>query len=754
MNSVFGRDLMRVTCLTLVLVSACAASAAEAPRTLRELPCPEPAPKFDPAKIDRALTEPQYASAKPAYRFLAFGPAGRHIVAMVGDESTGTGKGYDTLYVDLNGNRDLTEKAERFASARAGGARRWRGRADGDWITFELTGWGKTTLKETALPVDDPLLDYSIRVGYGMTLVYSMTKSRDFGAGLRILHARGPWSIRRDTAPVYRFGGPDFSLGNEAFVAAGKGKRPVSMVHKTVPIGETLKVSGTAPHFAGTTAGIPFGGGGLYVAEGYPTLKAWVESGHPAAEDFRVDFVFRGYCGSNNYATQKLTAFHPPGPAELILELDTRSYQGVIRKRIPFVIDNPLYGKPIAPLAEAERLSAANPGATVVELYQGAALPQWGVPVYDGVRDVYYGDGRPDPVHGGSCTNKGIGLSYGRDMRFELHVGGEARRTLIRYDLAMLPRTATVRKAVLMLHVRDVKPADGVAANVVALRKRWSETRIGPIGGLNPLNSPSPMHGHNRYPVGAAENWEQPLARGPGDRHAEHVETVGFARPGWVAVDLTAAVSRWLSGEWPNHGVVIEKPQARDTVVYGTHDLAMVASEYPVNPALRPRLVLVLDGRIRPTPHRVAERNADLSVALAAARKAGKRVVIHVLSAGSLTSRRFETGVLADPRVRVFLDARFVEVRLDGDRPGHAALRRRYGVRRMPSVVTVWPDRPEGRNVRLVEPFDWNAPYGRQRSLFEFEQLYTATLDRLPDDPARTGRRSGSCTSQVLLTGD
>jgi hypothetical protein len=55
--------------------------------------------------------EPAYKSAKPVYLSLALGKgAGRYVIGAF-DESGGTGKGYDKLYLDANNNGDLTDDA-------------------------------------------------------------------------------------------------------------------------------------------------------------------------------------------------------------------------------------------------------------------------------------------------------------------------------------------------------------------------------------------------------------------------------------------------------------------------------------------------------------------------------------------------------------------------------------------------------------------------------------------------------------------
>jgi hypothetical protein len=62
----------------------------------------------DLAKVDRTLhKQPQY-TGKPGYCLLLFGPGGGHRVWLVHDG--------DRLYVDKNGNGDLTEPGERIAA--------------------------------------------------------------------------------------------------------------------------------------------------------------------------------------------------------------------------------------------------------------------------------------------------------------------------------------------------------------------------------------------------------------------------------------------------------------------------------------------------------------------------------------------------------------------------------------------------------------------------------------------------------------
>src|SRR4029077_17075723 len=69
---------------------------------------PDPNAQTDLSKIDRRIAkEPVYQTKTPKYCLLVFGPEAKHRIWLVLDG--------DTLYVDRNGNGDLTEKSEKVA---------------------------------------------------------------------------------------------------------------------------------------------------------------------------------------------------------------------------------------------------------------------------------------------------------------------------------------------------------------------------------------------------------------------------------------------------------------------------------------------------------------------------------------------------------------------------------------------------------------------------------------------------------------
>src|SRR5262245_100008 len=73
------------------------------------------------ARVERAIAkEPKYQSKSPRYCLLVFGPEARFRVWLVQDG--------DALYVDRNGNGDLTESGERIEKKTGeAGSRRWEG---------------------------------------------------------------------------------------------------------------------------------------------------------------------------------------------------------------------------------------------------------------------------------------------------------------------------------------------------------------------------------------------------------------------------------------------------------------------------------------------------------------------------------------------------------------------------------------------------------------------------------------------------
>ncbi len=72
-------------------------------------------PLDEPA--EELLTEPEYVSERLVRYSAVFGDAEDNTFALVIDESTGTGRGYDVLYVDANNNDRIDGERERHGFA-------------------------------------------------------------------------------------------------------------------------------------------------------------------------------------------------------------------------------------------------------------------------------------------------------------------------------------------------------------------------------------------------------------------------------------------------------------------------------------------------------------------------------------------------------------------------------------------------------------------------------------------------------------
>jgi prepilin-type processing-associated H-X9-DG protein len=506
------------------------------------LPCPIPRPAFDHTKIDRTLKEPKYVSEKPAYRFFAFGPEGKCVMAMVLDESQGTGKGYDVYYLDLNFDRDVTGEAERFACKQPMQATQSDYKPPAavvcdalnpDGTPSCMVGIPPSLMKELGMaapappapvlvvnpePVDraklarkldvpDPLFDYFVDWGGGKWELRSALKSGDWHTRSSMYGTGNVWSTDKVWAPVCRFGGMEWDFRQDGL----KGK--------TLKPGDGLVIDTVKPFFAGSSPEVMHGDNRIY--GGYIHARYSLESLERPGEANRVFFASNTCCGGTHSSRIIIPAEMPPGQAEVVLSMDTPdTYLGRVVQRIPVTIENPEYGKPIKELDLAGELRKQFPGDTVVELFQGADLRPWGPGQYDGARDLYIG-GEGDAGAFVGAGTVGSVLSYSHDCRNDLHVGTvRNKRPLLRFDLSLLPRETKVKKAFLRLMAVEVKPKVDRTTQVRLIKKRWHEELCNAqtaFGDLKQEWHSSWYHGM-RFPIGEEVMWEKPYATGDSDR--------------------------------------------------------------------------------------------------------------------------------------------------------------------------------------------------------------------------------------------
>ncbi len=723
------------------------------------LPCPLPKPKFDPTRIDRTLKEPKYVSAKPIYRFFAFGPEGKSVMAMVLDESQGTGKGYDVYYLDLNFDRDITGEGERFACKKPVQAAMSEYKPppaaavecdtpNPDGTPTCMVGMPPGLMKELGAatptapvpvlvvnpePVDcarlarklalpDPLFDYFVDWEGGKWQVRAVLKSGDWHTRLSMYGTGNVWSADKARAPVYRFGGKEWDFHQDG--VRGKTFKP----------GDNLTVETTAPFFAGSSPEVLWGqDAGCYVYGGYTHARYSLESLERPGEATRVNFVGNTCCGGRHVSRILIPANMPPGRAELVLSMDTPdTYLGRVVQRIPLTIENPDYGKPVKELDVTAALRKEFPSDAVVELFQGADLAAWGLGEYDGARDTYIA-GYPDTGEPNGAQSQGSTISYSYDCRNDLRVGStKVNRTLLRFDLSMLPREAKVKRALLRLRATDVKPKVDRTTRVCVLKKDWHDDLSNGKAAIGDQDMEwfSAWYLRMPFPVGEEVRWEKPYAMGDSDRVREPVGTIAFAAAGWDGLDLTATVQQWVNGGLPNHGVVMDlaNPQNLNYAI----DVNMVSSDHPGFPASRPRLVLVLEKGVKPVAApALEEKDPDLEKARARAKVENKLLLCNVLSRKSLVSRNFQQ-MLKQPDVQAFLGSRFVEIRLDADKPEHRKTLDLYGVKYAPTALVIRPGAtPEQEVFDRFEPLKWNTRYGKGHAWFENPGTYALHLEWL-----------------------
>lgn len=446
------------------------------------IPCPTPKPVFDHTKIDRTLKEPKFVSEKPAYRFFAFGPEGKSVMAMVLDESQGTGKGYDVVYMDLNLDRDITASDEKFAcksaaaptkavvperlecAVPAGGTS--CPLPDAASVPVPAAIWyinpapaDPAPLKRK-LDITDPQFDYDLECQNANWYIHCALKSGDWHARVTLYGRGNVWSQDKAAAPVYRFGGTEWTFNHN-----GGNERTFNLEGlrgQSLKTGEALAIEAVRPFFAGSSPAVLFQCGSCWVQGGYTHARWSLESLERPAEANRLFLAGETCCGGSHVDRILVPADFPPGRAEVVLSMDTPdAYLGRVVQRYPITIENPDYGKPVTELDVTVALRKEFPDDTVVELYQGAGRAgetpaPTGLGEYDGARDVYLGgEGEAGDPTGASTL--GNHISYSIDRRNDLRVGTVRNvRTLIRFDLSVLPRDTRVKKALLQFYAAAV----------------------------------------------------------------------------------------------------------------------------------------------------------------------------------------------------------------------------------------------------------------------------------------------------------
>jgi hypothetical protein len=142
---------------------------------------PAAATAADPLKVERGPAEEPAYRGEPKYCLLAFGPEAKARVWAVRDDNA--------LYVDLNGNGDLTEKGERFEFP----------------VRCELAdrdGKAKVTL-EVKPQSDGRTLECQVAL-LGRYIQYARLKPADRAKSAPVYHFLGPLRIQLRTKELTR----------------------------------------------------------------------------------------------------------------------------------------------------------------------------------------------------------------------------------------------------------------------------------------------------------------------------------------------------------------------------------------------------------------------------------------------------------------------------------------------------------------------------------------------------------------------
>jgi hypothetical protein len=249
-----------------------------------------PLPAADLAKIDRTIAKEPAYKAKPRYCLLVFGPEAKTRVWLVLDG--------DNLYVDKNGNGDLTEPGEKVAARKDGSD------PEEGVFTFDAGAIRDGKLTHRNLGVAVWKLDTLARVNeqakqlfakdpkvrrHSLSIELEMPGHKGAGAGGRVLHyvdhdVNGPlqFAERPQDAPIIHLGGPwQVTFAERPRLAAGR-EAEVNLVVGAPGLG------------AGTTAIVGYEN--LIPENVYPTAEITYPPGREGERPLRELYEIKGRC--------------------------------------------------------------------------------------------------------------------------------------------------------------------------------------------------------------------------------------------------------------------------------------------------------------------------------------------------------------------------------------------------------------------------------------------------------------------------
>jgi hypothetical protein len=182
-------------------------------------------------------------------------------------------------------------------------------------------------------------------------------------------------------------------------------------------------------------------------------------------------------------------------------------------------------------------------------------------------------------------TDKTVCTNWGHYTFF--HVGTNAlsiRRGLLQFDLSSLPHGARILSATLSVYETDTLRGSGVVG-VHRVTTPWTEG-----SGVNTCTG----DGATWLTTGLGADWLAPGGDIAGPELASVVKQAGDT-PGWDTFSVTSLVRGWVSGAYPNDGLMLkldDESFSPCTTITNCPYWGYASNEYKVDPTLRPKLTV------------------------------------------------------------------------------------------------------------------------------------------------------------------
>lgn len=643
--------------------------------------------------VSRSLAKvPELKSANPRFTFWALGHGKKSVLAMLWDESGGTGTGYDTLYLDKNFNGDLTEEGEKYAGS-------------AEKHTYEIKDLKEADGEGTfSMKLVMEKGNYHWQSGFHASWPNPSDAGKRVGFGVGLLP--GNLQIRSAPkaadAPVYRLGGTPTPMLAKQVRENNKDRRV------DVYPGETF-AEWTAGSEAGVSMAVAVIGSApennlrFYHSQapgGLPVVSLRVHGPDGKAAE---EIAFTGGCGCAGSFGQELLIPRrvAPGTHTLVIRLNRPDWCGGKAEYLyPVSIQNPDFGKAYEdPAYVALKSKFGGTNAKIASLRR-AVTPEQLAKTYP-----------EEPIQGGRVwDNYMMSNSMHWDSKIAnngsapyIEVGQKAginapNRGLIRFDLSGLPKGAKLLGAYARFTLVNVPWAgakEDASVEAYAVRRAWNEVPennlycswYGPLYRGNKRQPEAPdvvfwKQGgcedpqEDRYPDAAgsfsvANFPAKPSAKGAADGERFRM----------VAMDITATAQKWLSGELENHGLVL--------VFKGSGGWAPICSSEHPEYIFRPTLVLAYEGGAMMSAL-TKPRGEDLDLARAEAQKRGVPVAIKFYSPTCSVCVKANKTTFADKTVQETLSKQveFVSLKVED----YPKLAQDLGVGSVPTLVVLNAD--------------------------------------------------------------